>query len=203
VKRLGAVAATLGLAAVSFAVESQEPSADAINTSFRVFDGANEVSAETRIHLRRSDGGDDATVGQLNGPALSIALAPGIYDAQAIRHRGERVISVRWAERLVIVRYPDEAGEHLEVINFAPNFGALQVRLPAASKPDPLALTVTRPDGHGDARVLSGADYLLVIAPAGVYDVKLTRPGEAPFVSTVEIPADRTRMLAVTEPASQ
>jgi hypothetical protein len=206
VKRLCQAVAILSVATAALAAEPQESSSDSINTSFRVFDGTNEVSAETRIHLRRSDAAEDDKDGvQLNGPALAIALAPGIYDAQAIRHRGERVLSVRWAERLVIVRYPDEAGEHLEVINFASNFGALQLRLPPNLKPDPSALTVDRHGTGGDTRqvrVLTGPDYLLVVAPAGVYDVRWTHPEEPEFVSSVEIPADRTRMLAVAGPAS-
>ena len=83
-------------------------SADSVPAAFRVFDGVTEVSAETRLRVRKSGTNEVESGTVLNGPWLKLELEPGIYDAQAIHHRSGRVVNVRWAERLVIVKYPDE-----------------------------------------------------------------------------------------------
>lgn len=181
------------------AVPSTAGTAEPVLAAFRVFNGTDEVSAETRVRIRVSGSEDEEGGLVLNGPALTAELAPGIYDAQAIHHRKGRVVSVRWAERLVIVRYPDEGSEHLEVINFVPGFGALQLRLPPGAKVDPSILTV-RPVEDGDAarvRVHAGDDYLLVVAPAGTYALTLALPTGPATLPMVEIPGDRTRMRLV------
>ena len=167
-----------------------------IQTEFRVFDGTTEVSASTRLRVRRS--GRDETGRTLEGPALTVDLEPGIYDVQAIRHRHGQVQAVRWAERLVIVHYPDEAGRHLEVINLAPGYGALQLRTPGLQRPDPEGLRIERStagEPERSAAVTSGDGYLLVIGRAGVYDLRVAARGAPPqALSSIEIPADRTRM---------
>jgi hypothetical protein len=176
-----------------------------IQTEFRVFDGTTEVSDATRLRVRRS--GREEAGQALEGPALTIHLEPGLYDVQAIRHRQGQVQAVRWAERLVIVHYPDEAGRHLEVIHLAPGYGALQLRTPGTPRPDPQALRIERSTAGEPGRtstVTSGDGYLLVIGRAGVYDVRVTLRGEAPqALSSIEIPADRTRMRVLASTARQ
>jgi hypothetical protein len=118
---------------------------------------------------------------------------------QAVRQQAGQVTNVRWAERLVVMAYPDEGGRHLEVINFASEHGALQLRWAEGQAPDPagVAVTVTR-DGETRptaARTLHGLGYLLLVLPTGTYDVRVTRPGKAPIeLPKTEVPADRTRM---------
>lgn len=195
---LGTVVLVAALSAAGSAAQSQEP----VRTVFRIFNGTDDVSAETRVRIRVSGSEDDESGVVLNGPALSTDLAPGIYDAQAILHRSGRVQAVRWAERLVIVRYPDEGDQHLEVINLVAGFGALQLRLPPGVKPSPAMATVQGSDGADDgsrARVHTGADYLLVVAPAGTYTIHVTLPTGPATLTAVEIPLDRTRMR-VLEP---
>ena len=58
----------------------------------------------------------------------TMRLPAGIYDCQAVQEREGRALNIRWAERLVVMTYPDEGGHHLEVINFTTGYGALQVR---------------------------------------------------------------------------
>jgi hypothetical protein len=164
---------------------------------FRVFDGTQDVSAETRITVRASGSTEEGTI--LNGPQLSLDLPPGIYDAQAIRHRAGRVLSVRWAERLVIVSYPDEGDEHLEVINLTSGFGALQLRLPPDVRPDPGAVKVEGGTPGAPARVFAAPGYLLVVAPAGTYTISVALPAGPETLADVEIPADRTRMRTIGE----
>ena len=171
-----------------------------IQTEFRVFDGTTEVSASTRLRVRRS--GRDETGRTLEGPALTVHLEPGLYDVQAIRHREGQVQAVRWAERLVIVHYPDEAGRHLEVINLSPGYGALQLRTPDHPRPDSSALRIERSTAGDPARtaaVTPGAGYLLVIGRAGVYDLRVVMADLPPqALSSIEIPAERTRMRVLT-----
>jgi hypothetical protein len=170
-----------------------------VAAAFRIFDGTTEVSAEARLQIRKSGTTDEGSGTTLNGPWLKAELAPGIYDVQAFHQRNGRVVNVRWAERLVIVRYPDEGEEHLEVINFVPNYGALQIRLPANTKPDPASVAVQPASGDDATRVKVhvGIDYLLVIAPAGTYTVTVTLPAGATTLSGIEVPGDRTRLRVI------
>jgi hypothetical protein len=173
---------------------------ETIRTEFRVFDGTTEVTAETRLRVRPSGSSETGRV--LEGGQLAVDLPAGIYDVQAVRQQAGQVMNVRWAEKLVVMAYPDEGGRHLEVINFAGEHGALQLRWPAGQAPDPagVAVTVTR-DGETrptPARTLHGLGYALLVLPAGVYDVRITRPGtEAVVLPRTEIPADRTRMKVI------
>ena len=186
--------ATLGAVAGTARAPAQDE--HNIQTEFRVFDGTAEVSASTRLRVRRS--GRDETGRTLEGPELTVDLEPGIYDVQAIRHREGQVQAVRWAERLVIVHYPDEAGRHLEVVNLAPGYGALQLRTPGVGRPDPERLRIERSTAGEPGRtaaVTAGEGYLLVIGRAGVYDLRVVVPGALPqALSSIEIPADRTRL---------
>src|SRR5574338_1605607 len=94
-----------------------------VQLQIRVFDGAREVTAETRVVLYHA--GDRATrVAESSaGTGLDEAVPAGLYDAQAIRSHDGRVLNIRWAERLVVMPYADERGRHLEVINFQTDFG--------------------------------------------------------------------------------
>ena len=102
-----------------------------LTLELRVFDGSEEVTTQTRLKLHR--GGERADVVAQTNPGQSrveLTVGEGIYDAQAIRQKGDEVVSIRWANRLVVMPYPDEGGHHLEVVNFKSG-----VRRPA----DPLA----------------------------------------------------------------
>jgi hypothetical protein len=175
----------------------QAQSGPPVRVEFRVFDGANEISAQTRVRIRRSGTTETGTV--VDGSDLSLDLPPGIYDAEAVRQQSGAPVDIRWAEHLVIMQYPDEGGRHLEVINFEKQFGALQLRWPQGQAPDPAGVGVTifkMGDAHAiPARALRGLGYLLVVVPADTYDIRITRPGRAPFTLTgVEVPAGGTRM---------
>lgn len=164
----------------------------------RVFHGTEEVTAETRITVHRA-GDRGEPLGQISGREgrLEFTVAPGIYDLQAIRERDGRVVSIRWAERLVVMPYPDEEGRHLEVVNFMNGYGALQVRqreiqgLPDAS--------LYAPADHqtpAGARV-EGTDYVLLVARAGTYDVQTRTAGRITWHRDIEVPLDRTRLWFV------
>jgi hypothetical protein len=186
--------------AAAGAPPAQAAAAPSIRTEFRVFDGTREVTPETRLRVRPSSSSETGRI--VEGAESMLELAPGIYDVQAVRQESGQVVGVRWAERLVIMAYPDEGGRHLEVINFTNHFGALQLRWPDGQAPDPagIAITVSK---SGDTRpiptrVLHGLGYLLLVLPADSYDVRLTRPGQEPIVlSNVEVPSDRTRMKVI------
>ena len=103
----------------------------------RVFNGAEDVTAQTRVAVHRAgDRTRPLILIEAGHAVLSADVPPGIYDVQAIREREGRVVAIRWAERLVVMKYPDEHGRHLEVINFQPGFGALEVRGAGGIRPD-------------------------------------------------------------------
>jgi hypothetical protein len=195
------VVASIATAAVAVAQKvPQTTPGPPIRVEFRIFEGTSDVTAVTRLRVRPS--GTDDTGQVVEGTDLTIDLPAGLYDAQAVRQESGHVVSVRWAERLVIMPYPDEGGRHLEVINFTNQFGALQLRWPEGQAPDPAGVAVTI-SKTGDARpmptrVLHGLGYLLLVVPADTYDVRIIRPGKAPLsLASIEIPADRTRMKVI------
>ena len=181
-------------------VRQAPPQSETIRMEFRVFDGAVEVSAETRLRVRPS--GSTETGRVVEGGPLAAELPAGIYDVQAVRQRAGQVVSVRWAEKLVVMAYPDEGGRHLEVINFASEHGALQLRWPQGQTPEPSGVTVTVTKGGESrptpARTIHGPGYALLVLPAGTYDIRILRTGKDPVVlPSIEVPADRTRMKVV------
>lgn len=164
----------------------------------RIFDGADEVSEETRITVHRT-GERASPVAQVTPSKgqLQIQVPPGIYDVQAIRERNGRVVSIRWAERLVVMPYPDEAGRHLEVVNFKNGYGALQVR---AKGPEPVREIAVFPAGAHDkpaAEPLPGAGYVLFVLPAGRYDIQTRMADQPTWHTGIDVPLDRTRLWLV------
>jgi hypothetical protein len=120
-----------------------------------------------------------------------------MYDVQAIRQRDGQVLNIRWAEQLLVVRYPDEDGSHLQVLNFKFGFGALQLRAPrdgslpsdwtaAAFAPGDRAREAGRPIRH--------ERYSLFILPAGRYDFLIRYGDRSQMVAGLEVPLDRTRL---------
>jgi hypothetical protein len=170
----------------------------ALTLEVRIFSGTEEVTAETRVTVHR--GGERAepvaqTIAR-NG-RIEMTIAPGIYDLQALRERDGRVLNIRWAERLVVMEYPDESGRHLEVINFTNGFGALQVRQRGTAGPPDAALYTPMDHDRPVAGQVDGPDYLLFIVPAGTYDVQTRTAGRATWHRAIEVPQDRTRLWFV------
>jgi hypothetical protein len=178
------------------AVAAQAP----VLTEFRVFDGLNEVTAVTRLRV--------VPAGRRNAPAVDasrspIALAPSMYDVQALRTRDPGIVSIKWVERLAIVHYPDEGGRHLEVINFRPGFGALQLRMNGGRiEPAQVAMFTGIDRNVVVGHPLAGNEYVLVVAPAGRYDVRVQHAekdeaGHSHWLLAVDVPAGRTRLKLI------
>jgi hypothetical protein len=168
----------------------------------RVFDGVTEVTRETRVRLYPA--GRRGTPIRLTlgaDRAYEADVPVGLYDVQAIRDRSGAagaIAGVRWVEHMLVQKYPDEYGRHLQVVNLKEGFGALQIR-PDAGTASPAGWTaVATPPGVpetevGKARAL-GPDLLLVV-PAGTYDVKVVLPNAAPvWITRIDIPDARTRL---------
>ena len=182
---------------------AQEPTGP-VTAEFRVFAGGDEITATTRLRIMPT-GTRENSLTVREGKPLLTTLAPGIYDVQALRLRPEGIIAIRWAERLVIMHYPDEAGRHLEVINFQSGYGALQLRAAKGSigavEVDVFA-TGDRTSVAGEP--IDGEDYRLFVLKAGRYDVRVRPAGALPdsvnthWLLDVEVPADRTRLKLIT-----
>jgi hypothetical protein len=179
---------------------AQDPGA-VVHVEFRVFAGTEEITATTRVRVMRT-GTREKPITVLEGKPLQTSLAAGIYDVQALRMRPEGIIAIKWSERLVMMRYPDEGGRHLQVINFDRGYGALQLR--AADGPiDAYAVDVFPAGTRTDAAApLAGPEYRLFILRAGRYDIRVRHAGadrdtDAHWLLDVEVPADRTRMKRI------
>jgi hypothetical protein len=166
-----------------------------LTLQIRVFNGTEEVTAETRVKIYPA-GERQKPVSEANEavPFVRVSVTPGFYDAQAIREKDGRVLNIRWAERLVVMAYPDEAGRHLEVINFQNGFGALEVRAKDGSPPD-AALFDAGARQQEAGRRFDGDGYVLFVAKAGRYDLRLRHGGQTAWQAGIDVPPDRTRFL--------
>jgi hypothetical protein len=131
------------------------------------------------------------------GTSRSVRVAPGIYDAQAIQEQSGRVVNIRWAERLVVMPYPDEEGRHLEVINFTNGYGALQVRQRGIAGPPDAAIYAPADHENPAGARADGTGYVLFVVLAGRYDVQTRTGGRATWHRNIEVPLDRTRLWFV------
>jgi hypothetical protein len=192
------------LLAASFHTQVPSPGAAArVVTEFRVFNGSEEVTSSTRLRV--------VPAGKRGAPATDVErgvvdLAPAVYDVQAIRTSDSGIRSIKWAERLAILHYPDEGGRHLEVINFQSGYGALQLRA-TRGRLNAADVAVFETGDHATAagRAIGGDDYVLVVARAGRYDVRVQHADHGGTADThwllaVDVPAGRTRLKLIDTP---
>jgi len=170
--------------------------APAVSLRIRVFSGSEDVSGETRVTVFKAGERHSPVAESRPGSGLDASVAPGSYDAQAIRQREGRVVAIKWAERLLVMPYPDEAGRHLEVINFENGFGALEVRGRGPGTPD-VAIFATGSRQQEAARLSGGPDYAVFVVPAGRYDLRVTRDDHTTWHPDIEVPLDRTRFWLI------
>ncbi len=168
-----------------------------LTLELRVFDGADEVTSQTRLKLHRAGERADVVAQTNPGQRVELTIGEGIYDAQAIREQGDQVVSIRWANRLVVMPYPDEGGHHLEVVNFKSGFGALQIRSRDGSRSD-VALYAAGSRSKEVASPIAGRTYTLFVVPAGKYDV-FVKGTRSVWHAGIDVPLDRTRLWLVPD----
>src|SRR5918994_3303259 len=191
-------------AALAIAILLAQDTTAPVTAEFRVFAGSEEITATTRLRIMPT-GTREKSLTMREGKSLVTTLAPGIYDVQALRLRPEGIIAIRWAERLVIMHYPDEAGRHLEVINFHSGYGALQLRTAKGSIAGYDLAVFAAGDRTAEAgEPIEAEDYRLFILKTGRYDVRVRPAGsqldnqDTRWLLDIEVPADRTRLKIVT-----
>jgi hypothetical protein len=190
------------LLAVALCASAQITAAP-LTLELRIFNGRDEVTRHTRVTIHKA-GERDQPVAQTTGTqdAIQVSLPEGIYDVQAIEVREGQVVNIQWANRLVLMPYPDEQGRHLEVLNFKTGFGALQVR--SLSGPVPEVALHSASASPAKATTLKGADYVLFVVESGTYDVEVRRGGVRSTRHTgIEVPRDRTRLWIVPSDQGQ
>ena len=168
-----------------------------LKLELRLFNGTEEVTSQTRISVHRAGERGDPVAQLPSGTVqLEFDLPAGLYDVQAIREREGRVLNIRWAQRLVVMPYPDEGGRHLEVINFQNGFGALQV----STRDRTQHRVSVYKSGEHDREVgssIPGRDYVMFVLPSGYYDLQISSPQTTTWQSGIEVPLDRTRLWIV------
>jgi hypothetical protein len=190
----------LALALVTaFAAQDPAPpdATKPLTLELRIFNGTEEVTAQTRATVHRAgDRGEPLVHATSSAGRIELRLPPGIYDVQTMHEREGRVLNIRWANRVVLMPYPDEPGHHLEVINFKNGYGALQIRDASGGPPDVALFEPDRRDKPA-APPLGTASYVLFIVRAGPYDLlqRARRPADKEIWNTgVDVPLDRTRL---------
>lgn len=183
------------LAVVFLGVQPAQP---LLTLEFRIYRGSEDVTSRTRVTVHRAGERDRPVASIKASDAHNVKVAPGIYDAQAIEEHGGRVLNIRWAERLVVMPYPDEAGHHLEVINFTMGHGALQVRGSEADGPiEEVALYPANERARPAATGAATGNYVLFVVQAGHYDIQVKRRSRPTWHPNIEVPLDRTRLWIV------
>jgi hypothetical protein len=189
-----------GLLLLTIALLAGHPAQQQLKLEIRTYRGTEDVSAATRVIVHRA-GQREKPVGQISqGTRRTIAVTPGVYDAQAVHEKDGKVLNIRWAERFVVMPYPDEGGHHLEVINFMNGFGALQIRWAGNSAPGPdtdVALFTAEEHSQPVAVPTNPGPYALFVVRAGQYDVLVKRGTVAKWHHGINVPLDRTRLWIV------
>jgi hypothetical protein len=191
------------LLALALVASAQMLTVAPLTLEVRIFNGRDEVTRYTRVTIHKA-GERGQPVAQMSGAhgAVQVSLPEGIYDVQAIEEREGQVVNIQWANRLVVMPYPDEQGRHLEVLNFKAGFGALQIR--AASGPVPEVALHANSAAPAKAAASKGGDYVLFVVESGTYDVEVRRAGQrSPRHTGVEVPRDRTRLWIVPSDQGQ
>ena len=176
------------------------PSPQLLTLEIRTYRGTEDVSDATRVIVHRAGQREQPVAQILPGAMRTVGVPPGIYDAQAVHERDGRVVDIRWAERLVVMPYPDEAGHHLEVINFVSGYGALQIRSASGRAPESetnVGLFTTDAPRQPAAVPTVPGPYALFIVRAGQYDVLVRRGGAQTWHTGINVPLDRTRLWIV------
>jgi hypothetical protein len=171
-----------------------------VRLQLRVFEAGEDITREARLLLypRGQRTGDvPMTLGA--DQAFEADVAPGFYDVQVIKERRGQVLGIRWIEQLLVQRYPDEHGRHLQVLNLNPEFGALQIRpMPGDAGAARGWSAVALPPGDTTKEVAKArpiGDDLLVVLPAGRYDIRLNLGDRSTvWIRDLDIPVDRTRL---------
>jgi hypothetical protein len=196
---LGAVALAGGL------VDARPQQGDApVTLVVRVFDGPVEVTADARVTLYPAgsrEGGRVLTPESRQG--LVARLQPGLYDLRAVLEREGQVLAMRRVEGMLVVWYPDEEGEHLQVVNFKTGFGALALRLPPGVPPPSDWAAAAYPAGNRVSpagKPIRAPGYLLFVLRAGKYDVRIQTGTSPSWFADLEVPLDRTRLKQVPPP---
>ena len=191
----------LALALVS-ALAAQDPApgpAKPLTLELRVFNGTEEVTAQSKNTVHRpGDHGEPLLHANPAAGLVKVQVPAGIYDVQAIHEREGRVLNIRWANRLVVMPYPDEPDQHLEVINFKTGFGALQVRVAAGGRPD-VAIYEVGNRLKPVAAPITTSTYVLFVVRAGVYDLLARNAGASTWHAAIDVPVDRTRLWVVPD----
>ena len=174
------------------------PVQQSITLEVRTFNGPADVSDATRVVVHRA-AQRDQPVGQIHpGARPTLSVPPGIYDAQAMREQAGRLANIQWAERLIVMPYPDENGYHLEVINFQTGYGALEVRGSTGRGPEAEVALYTAADHERPAAVpMTTPIYALFVVRTGEYDLLVRRGGLSAWHPRIDIPDGRTRLWIV------
>ncbi|HEX2457527.1 MAG TPA: hypothetical protein VHI99_27760 [Vicinamibacterales bacterium] len=168
-----------------------------IKLELRLFNGSEEVTAHSRVTVQRAgERGEPLAQVQSGASRVEVTVPAGFYDVQAIHERDGRVLHIKWAQRLVVMPYPDEAGRHLEVVNFQNGFGAIEIR---GREKGPVDVSIYRTGDHVKEAALrvAGDDYVLFVLPAGEYDLQVMGSRGATWHTRIEVPLDRTRLWIV------
>jgi len=183
------------LASAGVGAQSSAP----IELIVRVFDGLDDITAHCRIAVYTADTRTAPLVPDLRpGTGYHVEVEPGLYDLQITWHGPDDTVAIEWAEHLSVLRYPDEGGRHIEIVNLQPVFGALLVRPPAAwletERDWRVSAFLHGGVGRAGFEPTGGADHRLFILPAGRYDLVAALGSTELTVTDVEVPAQRTRL---------
>ncbi|HTV01865.1 MAG TPA: hypothetical protein VMF13_15055 [Luteitalea sp.] len=148
-----------------------------LSLDVRVFRGATEVTGDTTVTVFPAGSRTNGRPAALASGERKLTLPAGQYDIQLLQQADGKVGGIVWTTLRLLADYPGEQQRHLEVLNFEKGWGALQIRQQGAREAGPVRWTarLVRKGGGEVAKGTAGDGYQLLVAPAGTYDVEVTR----------------------------
>ena len=186
-----------GACLISLALATVPQTQTLLTLEIRVFNGPDEVTRHSRVTVHRAGERGTPVARVEPGAPGQVQVPAGIYDAQAVHEVSGRVQDIRWAQRLVVMPYPDEAGHHLEVINFKKDYGALELRARPDGRLDDDIEVYGAGQREAPAKAYTGPGYRLFVMPAGTYDLQVKRGVKVTWYNNLDVPVDRTRLWIV------
>lgn len=177
------------LAALSIGAQIDGPSTP-LTLDIRVFRGAVEVTRESTVAIYRiGERTQGRRLSLAESGAYRVGLRTGAYDVQVLHEQAGTVLDQAWSTLRMHVDGAREGEPQLEVLNFDKTYGALAVRpkgQPSTGAGTWSARLVTS-DGREVARGVAAGGAVVLVAPAGVYDVIVDQPGGSQRLADVAI----------------
>jgi hypothetical protein len=187
------------LAAAGVALAVVGAAAQSLQLEIRVFDALEEATRDAAVRVYAAGDRSSPLPVSTEGGGYTAQVEPALYDVQVVWQPGGNIRAIRWAQALLVERYPGDAGRYIAAVNLKAGHGALQVRplTPGDTSSWQVVAFTRGSPGREVGRVVPGNGYVLVVLPVGRYDLMVRRGGRSVLLSDLDVQADNTKPVRV------